>query len=983
MSSSKFTFDAKQPFQLDAISSVVDLFDGQPLNAGLLMNNVSNELERHPAQPPLDIQAEIGAIGNNLVIGRELVLANLQRIQDRNGIEVVTELAGRELEFDIEMETGTGKTYVYLRTVFELARRYRFTKFIILVPSVAVREGVRTSIQLMKEHFRSLYPDLPFDAMVYRGENPSEVQSFATSTSVQIMVMTIASIRGDKNTRIIHQYRDTIIGRRPIDFLNATHPIVIMDEPQNMETELSQSSIRELGPAFTLRYSATHKTQRNVVYRLDPVAAHDLGLVKKIVVADVHQVGGDVAPYIKVLGVKRDPWVAKLELACRKADGTLGRKAVSVKPGQELSEKKVTDNAAYEHWKIDEMSIEPPAVKLSRHGELREGESIGGHSEWVFRQMIRETVRQHFKKAAELKSLGIKVLSLFFVDKVASFIGTGSNNQDADGSFVQWFDEAYEAERKSRPEYEELFPYSAADVRKAYFAQLKSKGAVTFVESNEERLTAKDDGAFELIMQDKQRLLDENEPVRFIFSHSALKEGWDNPNVFQICSLREMGAEVERRQTIGRGLRLPVARTEQGYIRVTDSRHAVLTVVANETFNEFANNLQKEYQSAGVSIGTVRESAFAKLYRIGKDGALTDEPIGFKKSAEIFKHLVDNGFIKEGLTTDRYKPDTLGFDLGLPSGLAHYQSEIIKLIEDCNFQRYVRKDTKPLPRKLNKELFEDKDFNQLWEKISSRTLYRVSLDSGRLIENVLRALEDAEKVQPLRIVTTYTGIEVLRGGTKGNTLSEGRVEVKGTFDLPDIVGELQAATSLTRTTIIDVLIKSKRLDEFIGNPNDFIAMVRKVLTDELAKLVIDGIQYEKIGGSIYELTELKLDGEKEKAQFLSEMYKVKNQEKTDFDYIPYDSKVEEEFARRLDNSDDIKMFMKLPAKFKVPTPVGFYNPDWAIVKGDQVYMIRETKSTMDKSKLRPTELAKIRSARKHFEAIGVDYAQTAPPNWNP
>ncbi|WP_244201015.1 DEAD/DEAH box helicase family protein [Lonsdalea britannica] len=374
-----FQFDSHQQYQLDAINAVVDLFDGQPKEADKIAIALRGSAVSREGELDLCIEEEVGAIGNHLVLDEGTILANLQAVQDRNGLEVCGKLVDDKLDFDIEMETGTGKTYVYLRTVFELAKKYGFTKFIVLVPSVAIREGVNTSIRLMCEHFRSLYPAQPFDASVYSGDKAEEVQAFATATSVQILVMTIDAIRGNKNTRIIHQQRDKLNGLRPLDYLKGSHPVVIMDEPQNMESRLSQSAVGELDPIFTLRYSATHKQRRNLVYRLDPVDAHDLGLVKQIVVAEVAQNGADVAPYVKLIEVK-DTKAAKLELACRKADGSITRGIKKVKPHQELSD--VTGNPAYAGWRINALSIaafgNPASIELTPNGSLLyEGESLG------------------------------------------------------------------------------------------------------------------------------------------------------------------------------------------------------------------------------------------------------------------------------------------------------------------------------------------------------------------------------------------------------------------------------------------------------------------------------------------------------------------------------------------------------------------------------------------------------------------------------
>lgn len=990
MRDASFQFDSHQQYQLDAINAVADLFDGQPKDAGKFDMTLRGEVttsESVQGELAVDTAQEVGAICNQLVLDNAAILSNLQTVQDRNGLEVSKLLAGDALDFDIEMETGTGKTYVYLRTVFELARRYGFGKFIILVPSVAIREGVNTSIRLMREHFRGLYPSYPFDASVYSGDKAEEVQAFATATSVQIMVMTIDAVRGDKNTRIIHQQRDKLNGLRPIDYLKATRPVVIMDEPQNMESLLSQSAVSELDPVFTLRYSATHKRQRNLVYRLDPVDAHNLGLVKQIVVAEVAQQGSDATPYIKLLEVKHaKAWTAKLELACRKADGSLARMPKSVKPHQELSE--VSGNPAYEGWRINEMRIadgsEPASIELTNYGVLTEGDGIGGATGAIYKEMIRETVREHLRKEAMLRSKSIKVLSLFFVDKVASFLGDGVNNDDADGEFVRWFDEMFIEERNKDKRYLALLPQEPRELRRAYFSQIKAKGKTTFVDSS--GTTAKDDDAYELIMRDKQRLLDADEPVRFIFSHSALREGWDNPNVFQICTLREIGAETERRQTLGRGMRLPVAKTAKGYERVADRGIATLTVIANESYQAFAQSLQNEYKAAGVAIGQVRTNEFAKLTKRDADGALTDEICGYQWSLEIFKHLESQGFIKEGKATSKFQPDTEGFSLNLPEPLQHYEADIIALVRDSSIEKYVKPKSKRLARKLNKALYATPEFEAFWNAISQKTMYRVKVERDKLIVNAVAVIKQVPKIQPLRIEVTRAGVKVLRGGTQGQELGTRTAELKGSYELPDIIGELQQSTSLTRKTLAEILVGSGKLGEFIGNPNDFIAMVQRCVQGELAKIVVDGIQYEKIGGSIYELRELQADGLEEKERFCDQMYQVQNQKKTDFDYVVYESDVEHKFAQKLDSREDIKLFMKLPPKFRVDTPVGPYNPDWAIIKQvdgeDRIYMIRETKSTRDDDKLRPSELAKIKSARKHFAEIGVGYERSTPEEWN-
>jgi len=978
----EFKFDPRQPFQQDAIAAVVDLFEGQPVDTESLLTTLVDERpasEDDHERLDIDLRQEIGAVGNNLLLADGAVLQNLRAVQDRNGLEVSEILTGNALEFDIEMETGTGKTYVYLRTVFELARRYNFTKFVILVPSIAIKEGVNASIRLMRKHFEEIY-SIPFDSTVYSGKSAEEVQPFATSTSVQIMVMTIDSVRGDKNTRIIHQYRDKLNGLRPIDYLSATRPVIIMDEPQNMESELSQSAVGDLNPLCTLRYSATHRKQRNVVYRLDPVDAHDLGLVKQIVVADVLQEGADAKPYIKLISVKREPWQAKLELVVRAKDGALGRKILNVKQNDDLA--RLTGNAAYDNnWRVNEISLEPPYIELTNHGILLQGEAIGDSSDAIYREMIRETVKEHLRKEGMLREQGIKVLSLFFVDKVANYLAYGDDGAPEEGKFAQWFDELFTEERDKSPQYKDLLPQDPQELRRAYFAQTKRKGGGTEY-ADTSGTTQKDDDAYDLIMRDKARLLDSSEPVRFIFSHSALREGWDNPNVFQICALREMGQTLERRQTIGRGLRLPVNQRGE---RVADRGVAQLTVVANESYQEFAKNLQQDYVQAGVSIGAVRRGEFSKLLVV--EGA-QESLLGYTRSEEIWEQLHERGFLdNHGRVLGSFTPNELGFSLSLDTEYKWAEEFVIDILNKCNIEHFVKAKRKRNPRTLNKELYATPEFEDFWHRISRRTTYRVSVNRDDLIDASLKAIGSEPPIEPLRVQVTKAGVKILRGGTKGEELSTRSAELSGSYALPDIVTELQAVTSLTRRTLVDIVVKTGRLEEFIGNPNDFIHMVKRNLLNVLAASVVEGIQYEQIAGAVYEMRELQKDGLEERDRFIDQMYKVKNTQKTDFDYVVYDSDVERKFAELLDSREDVRLFMKLPAKFKVPTPVGDYNPDWAILKHEDgeeaIYMIRETKSTQQDVLLRPSEVAKIKCGEKHFAAIGIDnYAKSSPDKWN-
>jgi len=443
-----------------------------------------------------------------------------------------------------------------------------------------------------------------------------------------------------------------------------------------------------------------------------------------------------------------------------------------------------------------------------------------------------------------------------------------------------------------------------------------------------------------------------------------------------------MGQAMERRQTIGRGLRLPV---EQAGERVADRGIAQLTVVANESYRDFAKSLQADYVKAGVSIGFVRRGEFAKLAVVAGD---TESKLGFKKSEELWEDLKEHGYLdKDGRVLGSFTPNQEGFKLGLKDEYAWAEDAVIDVLEKCKVEHFVKAKRKRTPRKLNKELYASPEFEDFWHRISRRTTYRVAVSRDDIIREAAKAISAEPAIDALRVQVTRAGVKILRGGAQGEELGSRSAELAGTYDLPDIITELQEATSLTRNTLVDIVLGSGRLGEFIGNPNDFIQMVKRNLLTVLAASIVEGIQYEQIAGAVYELRELQKDGLEERDRFIDQMYKVKNTQKTDFDYVVYDSDVERKFAELLDSREDIKLFMKLPAKFKVPTPVGDYNPDWAILKQEdgqeKIYMIRETKSTSQDALLRPSEVAKIKCGTKHFAAIGVDdFAKSSPEKWN-
>jgi len=573
----KLQFDPNQDFQKQAIDAIVDVFEGQPLS--------SSDLDFTIIEGSL--QFSENGVGNRIALTEEQILKNLQEVQKRNGIDPVSEeLDG--MNFSIEMETGTGKTYVYLRTIYELNRRYGFKKFVIVVPSVAIREGVIKNLEITHDHYQTLYDNVPVDFAMYDSGKVSNLRGFATSNNIQILVINIDSFAKDEN--IINKPNDKLTGKRPIEFVQYTNPIVIVDEPQNMETEIRKFAIHKLNPCCTLRYSATHLNLYNLTYSLDPVKAYDLGLVKQIEVDSVFTEDNfnDAFISVETVTATKTRTSAKLRIDVNQSSG-VAKKKITAKVGDDLYSISNNREIYKEGFIIDEIDVYNESVSFTNGTMLYRGDTQGGLTEEIMKFQIQKTIEEHFKKEHKHKGKGIKTLSLFFIDKVANYRHYDESGNPTSGRFAQWFEETYK-EISEKPVYKELLPFSAEQVHNGYFAQDK-KGR--FKDSSESRSTQADDDTYKLIMKDKERLLDENEPLRFIFSHSALREGWDSPNVFQICTLNETRSEMKKRQEIGRGLRLAV---DSNGLRIRDQNINRLTVIANESYADFAINLQKEIE---------------------------------------------------------------------------------------------------------------------------------------------------------------------------------------------------------------------------------------------------------------------------------------------------------------------------------------------------------------------------------------------------
>lgn len=961
----KLQFDPKQEFQLDAVSAVVDLFDGQPLNKSDFQ--ISFDSKGSGLFGSLT-QTELG-LGNSLVIDREIILKNLQAVQDRNELSPDKELlpvdystnAPAPLNFSVEMETGTGKTYVYLRTIFELNKKYGFKKFIIVVPSVAIREGVLKNLEITGDHFKALYNNVEFEHFVYDAKKVNRLRQFAVSNQIQILVINIDAFN-KKDIAVIHKEADKLSGRRPIEFVCATNPIVIIDEPQSVDnTEKAQEAIRSLNPLCTLRYSATHTNPYNQVYSLNPIRAFELRLVKQIVVASVTGASAQNDAYVKLLSVDRKSGIkAKIEIDVQGNDGPK-RKAVTVKNEADLflvsKEREVYRNG----YLITEINGEPgnEFIQFNNGKTVALGQELGGIRDDLWRVQIRNTIKRHLDKEIALKGKGIKVLSLFFIDKVANYRSYDEQGQPVKGKFAVAFEDAFK-ELIAQEKYKGLLPFPLEKLHDGYFAQDK-KGVFKDTNGN----TQADDDVYSLIMRRKEDLLSLEEPLRFIFSHSALREGWDNPNVFQICTLNETRSVVKKRQEIGRGLRLPVNQKGE---RVFDENINKLLVVANDSYEDFARALQTEYeQECGVTFGKIPRIAFAALMQV-VDGE--GKPIGREVSHQIFEGLVAKGVIADdGKIKPTFDPKAPGLDLGLPQEHANLRSAVIDILQSYQLERHIKRDEDGQKLKFKKEVSLDPEFQELWNRIKQRTTYSVEYQTDTLVANAVKAIKAMEKIHPLKIHVTEAGLGVEKSGVKTSVLREAGETVTYTGAVPDVIAYLQAETELTRSTIVRILKESNRLGEFLVNPQRFMDAVAAILKVQLHKLMIDGIKYERVDGEEFSM---RLFEDKEIISYLNNRLEV---QKSVYDAVVYDSEVEREFAEKLDKREDIKLFVKLPDWFKIETPLGTYNPDWAILKHDDtvLYLVRETKGTKNFEKLRNVEAEKIRCGRKHFETLEVDF----------
>jgi type III restriction enzyme len=988
----KLQFDANQPYQIDALAAVTDVFEGQPQGAPEYSVIQVGDLGGIFAGQE---QTDLG-IGNRLLLSPEKLLSNVRIVQARNDIDMADPSVPLQAwdvfdapantartcpHFSIEMETGTGKTYVYLRSIFELSRRFGFQKFIIVVPSVAIREGVLKNIEITADHFRALYNNLAFEHFVYDAKKVNRLRQFAVSNTLQILIINIDAFRKnftgteeEQKSNVIYKESDKLSGRQPIEFVQAARPVVIIDEPQSVDsTEKAQEAIRALNPLCTLRYSATHRNPYNLVYRLDPIRAFELRLVKQIVVANAAAEGGANNAFVRVEQIDYKKGIkAKVRIHTQAAEGPK-EKSFTVNNGADLFQLS-GERAAYENgFVIAEISAEPANefIRFNNGRILRLGEESGGMRDDVWRAQIKLTVKKHLEKELQLRQRGIKVLSLFFIDRVANYRDYDGAGKAVNGKFAEAF-ETFLAEFAKEPRYAALawlkLPFER--LHNGYFASDKPRKGQEPVWKDTRGDTQADDEVYNLIMKEKERLLSEDEPLRFIFSHSALREGWDNPNVFQICTLNETRSVMKKRQEIGRGLRLPVDQNGQ---RVFDDSVNKLLVMANESYEEFARALQTEYEEdCGVTFGKVPLTAIARISRVVDD---QEQPIGREAAERIREALVRQKMLDtEGRIQAAFDPKKPGFKIELPEGQADLVPAVIDLLASYQIERLIRKDQDEGPNRLKKEVQLSPEFKALWDRIKPKTMYRVEFQTETLVRRGVDAIKRMEKIEAPKIRLSIGQLYVKRGGIAATAMSVAEESVSvSPYPSPDVLAYLQNETELTRSTLVRILKESGRLDDFFIDPQRFMDAVANILKYELHRLLVDGIKYERIGGGgPDDEWEMMLFKNEELISYLTAL-QVKH---SLYEYVVYDSEVEKEFARKLDQREDIKLFVKLPSWFEVDTPVGKYNPDWAIVKqdGQALYLVRETKGTRDFLKLRTSEADKVRCGQKHFEAIGVPFA---------
>lgn len=992
--SMKIQFDANLDYQRDAIESVTGVFAGQEI----CQTNFTVAPLHSWEEGSLfhGIQEDTLGIGNRLRLLDEDIHANIRKIQLKNGLAPSESFDSKYgIHLTVEMETGTGKTYVYLRTVFEMNRLYGFTKFIIVVPSIAIKEGVQKSLEITATHFKELYENVAFDYFTYDSSKLSDVRNFATSPDIQIMVINIDAFRKsfsdpeqENKANIIHRAHDRMTGAKPIEFIQQTNPIVIVDEPQSVDTtDKSKEAIASLNPMCTLRYSATHVEKHHMLYKLDSVDAYEQKLVKQIEVAGIEVKDGHNKAFIKLVSVnnKKSPISAKIEIDARLKNGSIKRKEVTVTSGADLLDARYSGGRdVYDGYIIDDIYCEQGNEYISFTSKpdiLKLGQALGEVDSDEFKRLqIRKTIEEHLDKEMRLRPQGIKVLSLFFIDKVANYRWYDEDGNPQKGKFALMFEEEYDRAIR-KPKYSQLFEGADLDtaaqgVHNGYFAIDKKKDSSGKEMLKESKIgkdgkaasSESDGSAYNTIMKDKEWLLSFDCKLKFIFSHSALKEGWDNPNVFQICTLNETTSVIKKRQEIGRGLRICV---NQDGERVHGFAVNTLTVMANESYEQFAEQLQKEIENEeGIKFGVVEKHLFANIVVPVDDH--NHEYLGAEASKQLWEHLQSEGHIdSKGKVQDSLKASLKNGTLALPEAFQPHAAQIVSVLKKVSGNLNIKNRDDKAKVSLNKAVYLSPEFQALWDRIKYKTTFRVDFDTNALIEKCAEEIKVNLQVGKARFTYRKAKTEIDRSGVHTQQVQETTsVYESRAFDLPDLITYLQNETNLTRRTIVAIINKSGRLESFKNNPQKFIEQSANIIKSQVRLFIVDGIKYQKIGDDQFYAQEL--FQQNELFGYLKDnMVKA---EKSVFDHVVYDSDIELEFASAFERNEDIKLYAKLPSWFKIDTPLGGYNPDWAVLiekdGKEKLYFVVETKSTLFSVERRPEENAKIKCGYAHFEALG-------------
>ena len=1014
----KFKFKIQQ-YQTEAVESTVDVFAGQPSKTNAqYRRDLGNQKGK---QVVLDFSREILDFGGDSNIGSKVsgltpidtgyrnadveltgqqLLDNIHQQQVAGDIPLSSTLSQPvglgACSLDIEMETGTGKTYVYIKTMFELNKRYGWSKFIVVVPSIAIREGVYKSFSMLEEHFMELYGKKA-RYFIYSSNNLTQIDSFSSDASINVMIINVQAFNtsfkegaSNKEARIIYSKRDDFQSRRPIDVIAANRPIIIMDEPQKMEGDATQKALRNFKPLFVLNYSATHKTSHNCIYALDAYDAYRQRLVKKIQVKGItvqNLLGNQSYIYFDsiILSKNKAPEV-RLDIEVKGAASTR-RQTCKFRHNDSLFD--ASGLPAYKEFVITEINPRTNTIHFQNGKSLHQGEVMGDVSEKAIQQIqIRETVKSHFEKERALFKQGIKTLSLFFIDEVANYKSYDSDGNEVQGPLWKMFEEEYNRYLNENltlfeDDYQKyLRRFPATDVHNGYFS-IDKKGHSVNSEVKRGKDTSDDISAYDLILKNKERLLSFDEPTRFIFSHSALREGWDNPNVFQICTLRHANSATAKRQEVGRGLRICVDKegNRMDKERLGDAVHDTnkLTVIANENYSAFVDALQKETKEALRERPTKATVDYFKDITLKVDGGL--HTISEQEAASIVSYLFDNDYIDEkGNIQQGYHTDLENGTLApMSKKLQPIEEQVHKLIQsifDPTALVDMVEDANDKAEVVNDHLnynAEKKEFKALWNEINHRYVYTVHYDSEELIQKSIGAINRDLNVTQLKYVVTtgMQGDDELDFTGEQSTRTKELREVS-TSNVPyDLVGDIAKAATLTRRTVVRILkgIQLSKLYMFKNNPEEFIRKVSHIIREQKATMIVEHISYNR--------TENQYDSaiftQEKNRQTIDKAYEAK---KHILDYVFADSKGELTFAEDLDKAEEVCVYAKLPRSFQIPTPVGNYAPDWAIAFNDNmgvkhVFFIAETKGSLDSMQLKGAEKAKIECAKKLFNNIST------------